>query len=244
MARLAASRATAKASGRKSSKVCAVGQPFFEFVGFGPQARVVQADPRHHGISQNPPPDGDGHFRQTGAGPIAGLPVRCVLGQPRGRQRVRVHGPGDLFVIRNVGNIVPKHPNSGSTVAGLEYALNVLKVRHVIICGHSDCGAIRALSQNIALMPEGALRNWLRHSEDITSPKTEDLDSLSQKNVAQQIANLLTHPTVKERVAAGTLSLHGIWFDIRKADVYYLENENFILIDDTEGEKIIKQLEG
>jgi carbonic anhydrase len=152
--------------------------------------------------------------------------------------------PGDLFVIRNVGNIVPKHPNSGSTVAGLEYALNVLKVRHVIICGHSDCGAIRALSQNIALMPEGALRNWLRHSEDITSPKTEDLDSLSQKNVAQQIANLLTHPTVKERVAAGTLSLHGIWFDIRKADVYYLENENFILIDDTEGEKIIKQLEG
>lgn len=152
--------------------------------------------------------------------------------------------PGDLFVIRNVGNIVPKHPNSGSTVAGLEYALNVLKVRHVIICGHSDCGAIRALSQNIALMPEGALRNWLRHSVDITSPKTVDLDSLSQKNVAQQIANLLTHPTVKERVAAGTLSLHGIWFDIRKADVYYLENKKFVLIDDTEGEKIIKQLEG
>lgn len=152
--------------------------------------------------------------------------------------------PGDLFVIRNVGNIVPKHPNSGSTVAGLEYALNVLKVRHVIICGHSDCGAIRALSQNIALMPEGALRNWLRHSEDITSPKTEDLDSLSQKNVAQQIANLLTHPTVKERVAAGTLSLHGIWFDIRKADVYYLEKGTFVLIDDTEGEKIIERLEG
>lgn len=152
--------------------------------------------------------------------------------------------PGDLFVIRNVGNIIPKHPNSGSTVAGLEYALNVLNVRHVIVCGHSDCGAVRALSQNIACLPEGALRNWLRHSEEITKTNAVDLDALSKKNVAQQIANLLTHPAVKERVAAGTLSLHGIWFDIRKADVYYLEKESFILIDDTEGEKIIERLEG
>jgi carbonic anhydrase len=109
--------------------------------------------------------------------------------------------PGDLFVIRNVGNIVPKHPNSGSTVAGLEYALNVLKVRHVIICGHSDCGAIRALSQNIALMPEGALRNWLRHSEDITSPKTEDLDSLSQKK-RRPTNSKPTHPPHCQRTGS------------------------------------------
>lgn len=151
--------------------------------------------------------------------------------------------PGDLFVIRNVGNIVPKHPNTGSTVAGLEYALNVLKVRHVIVCGHSDCGAIRALSQNINRLPEGALRNWLRHSQDITKTDAMDLDELSKNNVVQQISNLMTHPSVKERVAAQTLSLHGIWFDIRKADVYYLEKDSFVMIDDTEGEKIIERLD-
>ncbi|MBK8869935.1 MAG: carbonic anhydrase [Elusimicrobia bacterium] len=150
--------------------------------------------------------------------------------------------PGDLFVIRNVGNIIPKHPNSGSTVAGLEYALKVLNVRHVIVCGHSDCGAIRALAQVPGLLPEGPLRRWLRHAEAIAQTGETSLDDLSKKNVVHQMANLFTHPVVKERVTSGTLSLHGIWFDIRKADVYYLEGDTFVLIDDSEGNKILEQL--
>lgn len=151
--------------------------------------------------------------------------------------------PGDLFVIRNVGNIIPTFPNNGSTVAGLEYALNVLNVRHVIVCGHSDCGAIRSLAQNRASLPEGPLRQWLRHADAITAGGEINLDTLSKNNVIQQIKNLMTHPTVKERVSSGILSLHGIWFDIRKADVHYLEKDRFVLIDDREGERIIERLE-
>lgn len=152
--------------------------------------------------------------------------------------------PGDLFVIRNVGNIVPTFPDTGSTVAGLEFAIYTLKVRHIIVCGHSNCGAMGALAQKADEEKETPLGLWLRHAKAVTKEGISNQDDLSKKNVALQLENLRTHPAIKKREAAGQLHLHGIWFDILQADVYYLESPptGYVLIDEIEGKKILNQL--
>ncbi|MGH7442957.1 MAG: carbonic anhydrase [bacterium] len=152
--------------------------------------------------------------------------------------------PGDLFVVRNLGNIMPPFPDSGSAVAALEYALSVLNVRHIVVCGHSDCGAMRALSQNPENPGETPLGRWLRHALKAAAKGFKDQDSLSQNNVSTQLENLRSHSLVREREAAGALSLHGVWFNIRDAEVFYLEQEprRFVPIDDTEGRRILEHL--
>jgi carbonic anhydrase len=152
--------------------------------------------------------------------------------------------PGDLFVVRNLGNIMPPFPDSGSAVAALEFALESLQVSHIIVCGHSDCGAMRALSQGSTALLNTPLGAWLRHAKTAVRDGFPDQDSLSKRNVALQLENLRSHPKVKERETTGHLKLHGIWFNIRLAEVYYLETppENFVLIDDIEGGKILSRL--
>ena len=150
--------------------------------------------------------------------------------------------PGDLFVVRNVGNIIPPFPDTGSAVAALEFATDALKVRHIIVCGHSNCGAMRAL----ALNPPGGnspLDLWLRHARS-ASDGSQDQDLYSKRNVALQLDNLRSHPVVREKEAAGTLKLHGLWFHIETAEVEYLETapDGFVTIDDTEGKRILDRL--
>src|SRR6185295_7049514 len=116
--------------------------------------------------------------------------------------------PGDLFVIRNLGNIMPPFPDGGSAVAALEFALESLKVGHIIVCGHSDCGAMRALAKNPENLGKTPLAAWLRHAKAATNENLADQDSLSKRNVALQLENLRTHPLVKEREASGKLKLH------------------------------------
>lgn len=154
--------------------------------------------------------------------------------------------PGDLFVVRNVGNIMPAAPDAGSTTAALEFALGTLDVRHIVVCGHSDCGAMRALSQGAAGNPRTPMGSWLRHAKAAAEGAVTDQDSLSKRNVALQLDNLRSHPSVRDREAAGKLKLHGLWFQIRSAEVFYLENppEGFVLIDDEEGARILERLGG
>jgi carbonic anhydrase len=155
--------------------------------------------------------------------------------------------PGDLFVVRNLGNMIPMYPDKGSTVAALEYALEVLKVGHIIVCGHSDCGAIAALSRSKGGNHEPAegspLTRWIRHAAPLLESGPQDVNSLSKRNVALQIEHLQSHPLAKKLHEAGKLRFHGLWFDIRQADVHYLERDKFTLIDDEEGGRILKRLE-
>jgi carbonic anhydrase len=152
--------------------------------------------------------------------------------------------PGDLFVVRNLGNIMPPAPDEGSAVAALEFALGSLKVRHIVVCGHSDCGAMRALAQNSGDLGKTPLGSWLRHASKAKDKDVPDQDTLSQRNVALQLENLRSHPMVRKGEESGSLKLHGIWFNIRHADVYYLEKPplDFVLVDDIEGEKILSRL--
>jgi carbonic anhydrase len=153
--------------------------------------------------------------------------------------------PGDLFVIRNLGNIMPSFPDQGSAIAALEFALETLKVKHVIVCGHSDCGAMAALAKDPEVHSKTPMGLWLRHAKAAAKEGFADKDALSRRNVALQLDNLRSHPGVKEKEAAGTLKLHGLWFNIRTADVFYLEKapQDFVLIDDVEGTKILQRLD-
>ncbi|BCJ74377.1 carbonic anhydrase [Catellatospora sp. IY07-71] len=142
-------------------------------------------------------------------------------------------GPGDLFTVRNVGNLVPRHgdEHDGSVHAAVDFALQVLNVRTITVCGHSGCGALAALLRSDthpAPMPH--LRRWLRHampSMHRTAPRTaspsDHLTRLCQQNVIQQLENLMTYPPVAERVHDGRLELVGMYFDIAASQIHLLD---------------------
>lgn len=137
--------------------------------------------------------------------------------------------PGELFICRNAGNIVPPHTNhTGAMTASIEYAVGALKVPHIIVCGHSGCGAMKG-----AMNPEGLddfphVREWLSYARAATlivnekfKGKGEEarLDALTKQNVLLQIAHLKTHPHVAVRLATGTTEIHGWYYDIRSGEV-------------------------
>jgi carbonic anhydrase len=136
--------------------------------------------------------------------------------------------PGDLFVERNPGNIVPVYHrrNSGES-ASIEYAVGVLKVEHIVVCGHSDCGAMRGLLRPRSLAAVPAVKNWLVHgnrSRRMLGRATglsdgEKLERLAEHNVVVQIEHLLTHPFVKRRFHQGKLGLHGWMYHLHDGEI-------------------------
>lgn len=131
--------------------------------------------------------------------------------------------PGDMFVIRNAGNIVPSFgPEPGGVSATVEYAVAVLGVTDVVICGHSDCGAMTAIAKDKDLSGLPAVGSWLRHADaakainnahDHGSDK-DKVAGMVRQNVIAQLANLRTHPSVALALAEGRLKLHGWVYDI------------------------------
>jgi len=153
--------------------------------------------------------------------------------------------PGDLFVIRNLGNIMLAHPDTGSAVAALDFAVGNLGVRHIVVCGHSDCGAMRELVRGPLPAQDSPLGAWLRHAHAAAEGAGANQDLISKRNVSLQLEHLRSHPMVRKRESEGALTLHGIWFHIPKAEVYYLERPpgDYVLIDDEEGRRILSRLD-
>ncbi len=168
--------------------------------------------------------------------------------------------PGDLFVIRNVGNLIAPAGSDGhsgsdeSEAAAIEFALARLEVTDIIVCGHSECGAMQALLKGRETVEPFHLRSWLRHGESALRALKENqapdvsLDphnQLSQLNVLSQMEQLKSYPLVRERLSAGRLRLHGWWFELRQADVYAYEDSlrRFVLIDDAEAERLLKRMQ-
>ncbi|WP_328808153.1 SulP family inorganic anion transporter [Nonomuraea antri] len=142
-------------------------------------------------------------------------------------------GPGDLFTVRNIGNLVPRRgaePHDDSVVAAIEYATQVLSVHTITVCGHSGCGAMAGvLSAGVHAGSLPGLRRWLRHGNHSLARLIENdderlhdgaLDLLCRLNVQQQLENLRTYRKVDEQVRAGKLQLVGIYFDIGTARVH------------------------
>ncbi len=141
--------------------------------------------------------------------------------------------PGDLFVCRNAGNIVPPFSQANGGVSStVEYAVMVLGVRDIIVCGHSDCGAMKALVNPGSMDNMPNVAAWLRHScaaqkvvED-GYPNSDPADRarlLALENVAIQLAHLRTHPSVASAIARGEISLHGWFVDIQAGEVLALD---------------------
>src|SRR3712207_1104004 len=148
-------------------------------------------------------------------------------------------GPGELFVVRNVANLVPPYePDGGhhSTSAALEFAVGVLRVRHVVVMGHGRCGGIAAaLNPDApALSPGDFIGRWMSllkpAAEAIAgSPwltPAERQTALERVSVRHSVANLRTFPSVRDREVAGELALHGAWFDIATGELWVMEPES------------------
>ena len=145
-------------------------------------------------------------------------------------------GPGELFICRNAGNIVPAHSdNLGGVSATVEYAVQVLKVKHIVVCGHSDCGAMRAVMHPEKVQHLRAVSQWILHAERVSAVARElhgsaddasFLDRLIEENVIAQLDNLLTHPYVAAKVRSDNLQLHGMVFDIKSGTFSILDRAN------------------
>ncbi len=153
--------------------------------------------------------------------------------------------PGRLFVIRNVGNIVSTYGSSSITeAAAIEYAVQALGVKEIIVCGHSHCGAMRGLLQVGSLaetMP--MVYTWLRTHAEATRRLVIDnypdetperlLRIAIEQNVLSQIENLETHPVVRSRLHAGTLNIHAWMYEIETGSVFAFDaaHHKFSLLD-------------
>jgi carbonic anhydrase len=154
---------------------------------------------------------------------------------------ITASGPGDLFTVRNMGNLVPAPGATcdGSVGAAVEYAVNVLEVPSIVVCGHSHCGAMQALLDRAHLEHDETatahMRRWLSTGEPSLAragagsgalaglPTAEALRRLAQANVQQQIGHLLAYPLVREKVESGELELTGMYYDLETARVHLLD---------------------
>jgi carbonic anhydrase len=143
--------------------------------------------------------------------------------------------PGQLFVHRNAGNMVPPHTTAGSSeAASIEYAVRALEVRHIVICGHSHCGAVAGLIHPEAIETLSHVAEWVRQADDIAAAPgggsqdgPDALLAAVERNVLKQFANLKAYPCVQEAQEAGVLTV--------EAWVYVIETGEIRSYDESAG---------
>jgi carbonic anhydrase len=163
-------------------------------------------------------------------------------------------GPGEIFVSRNIGNVVPAYGQMlGGVSAIIEYAVAGLRVSQVVVCGHTDCGAMIGLlhPEKVAQLP--TVKSWLRHGEAALSvvrsrnPAAEErsaLEMLIEENVLLQLNHLRTHPSVAGRLAEGSLGLCGWVYDIGHGIVRVYDDERHRFLSVTPPEAITSSSSG
>lgn len=153
--------------------------------------------------------------------------------------------PGELFILRNAGNIVPSYgAQIGGTTATIEYAVGVLKVQNVIVCGHTDCGVAKAIVDPAKAADLPSLQEWLRQAEATRRIIREIHPHLQgeslitatiQENVRVQLSHLRTHPLVAAKLRRGTIQLHGWVYSIATGEIWAYDDaqERFVSLLDT-----------
>jgi carbonic anhydrase len=159
--------------------------------------------------------------------------------------------PGELFILRNAGNIVPPYNAvAGGEAATIEYALDVLKVQDVIICGHSHCGAMNGLLHPEQTQSLPAVNSWLTHATAtariINDNYTHITDAMArltaavEENVLVQIENLRTHPSVASAISRGTLKLHAWTYKFETGEVFCYDPQDgqYVALEQVSGRPI------
>ncbi|MGW1722302.1 SulP family inorganic anion transporter [Streptomyces sp. NPDC002306] len=214
----------------------------------GPPARSSVPDPNEHQLMR-----GISAFQRNTAPRVRGELARLAREGQRPAQlfltcadsrlvtsMITSSGPGDLFVVRNVGNLVPMPDEEGgddSVAAAIEYAVDVLKVRSITVCGHSGCGAMQALFESEPGEARTPLKRWLRHGRPSLERMAEGsrpgarlsgrrpadaVEQLCLTNVVQQLEHLRANQSVAQALREGTLELHGMYFHVGEAQAYLL----------------------
>jgi len=167
--------------------------------------------------------------------------------------------PGDLFVIRNVGNMVPPATVDGTSTgdvaeaSAIEFSVLLLKVENIVVCGHSECGAMKAALAPSSVSSAPNLVRWLHHctsavfrldQEGPLDPGISVHNQLSQLNVLVQLEHLMSYPLIQEKVRTGEIHLSGWWFDIKSGEVlvYQRESRAFEPIDRTTAVRLLERL--
>lgn len=149
-------------------------------------------------------------------------------------------GPGDLFIMRNVGNIIPPYKEGSSEAAAIEFAVVALGVKDIIVCGHTLCGAMRALVNPKLVENAPAVQAWLRHAEPTRRLMQENygylegtdlLNATIEENVVAQIDCLRAHPVVRSRLMRKELSLHGWVYSIETGDIFQYDRDSGQFLD-------------
>lgn len=157
---------------------------------------------------------------------------------------ITASGPGDLFITRNVANLVPRHGSrvpDDSVAAAIEYAVNVLEVKTITVCGHSHCGGMAALlAGGDEIEHLTSLSRWLKHGNRSlarylhTEPREGEspLARLCQVNVVQQLDNLMTYPWLRHKVEEAKVELVGMYLELETAKVHILDpvTERFLTV--------------
>ncbi|WP_419241656.1 carbonic anhydrase [Cardinium endosymbiont of Nabis limbatus] len=134
--------------------------------------------------------------------------------------------PGDLFVVRNVANIVPpyeKDTRHHGTSAALEFGICLLNIAHLIVLGHSQCGGIKALLEGERLQQDDFITNWVALIKQPDCEKYQ-VDDYAKLSLEQSHQNCMTFPWIKEKTEAGALTIHLWFFDIQRGQVYTYSN--------------------
>ena len=148
--------------------------------------------------------------------------------------------PGDLFVIRNVGNFVPPYKTDEdfhATASGIEYATCILEVQEIIICGHTHCGACKHLFEDLDFSAMPHTKKWLELGESaktsailslgVNAPRESLLRLTEKLSIIKQIENLLTYPVVKKQFEDGNLHIHGWYYDIETGEIEYYNADSY-----------------
>jgi len=149
--------------------------------------------------------------------------------------------PGDIFIIRNAGNLIPAYGAAiGGSTATIEYGVSVLQVKDIIVCGHTDCGAMKGLLHPKKLQDLPAVKAWLQHAETTVRIvkdhcahlKGDELFAATiRENVLVQLDHLRTHPAVATRLRQGDLRLHGWVYSIGTGEVWVYDFEKKEFVD-------------
>ncbi|WAZ21570.1 carbonic anhydrase [Streptomyces cinnabarinus] len=142
--------------------------------------------------------------------------------------------PGEIFELRNAGNIVPPYgqPGASGEAATVEYALDVLEVQDIVVCGHSHCGAMGALSSGDDLSALPGVDAWLESARPglaevlTTGGADPSLSGVAQRNVVNQLAALRSHPVVRRRLTRGDLRLHGWYYEVDTGRLHELDADD------------------
>ncbi len=148
--------------------------------------------------------------------------------------------PGDLFVIRNAGNIVPPHTvESDGIVASIEFAVVALGVKHIVVCGHSNCGAMKGALNTSGLTALPKVKSWLNYCSEAVALvesregdlMSDELNSVTQENVFLQIRRLEQYPEISKRLAKGDIEIHGWVYEIGDGTIRYFNQEKEAFIE-------------